>query len=89
MAIDLSGVNSAEMEPHISTDYGIDSPRKAHQVSSNVQGTPLRSLQPAARQTLGRANQMFAFGDPLGRGSFLRDDTSPPDMPQPIRRVGE
>lgn len=86
MPIDLPGVNAADNELHISTDYGTGSP-KPYRVLSNAQSQPRQYVAPAARQTLGRAASMFAFSDPLGRSSFLKDDTLPPELPQGIRRA--
>jgi hypothetical protein len=77
MAVDLPGVNSADSSLHRSTDYGLDDPEKAHQVLSNVQTRPRIGLNPAGKQTLGRAAEMFAFHDPLNRGTFLPDTDAP------------
>lgn len=88
MAVDLPGVNAGDNELHISTDYGVPSTR-AHRDYSNVQATPKQQVLPMAKQTLGRANQMFAFTDPLYRSTFLPDGAPQIEMPSPIRKAVE
>jgi hypothetical protein len=81
MAVDLPGSRAEDSQLDISTDYNIDSPNNAHRVLSNVQSIRRRNVNPAASQTFGRAAEMFAFNDPLNRGTFLPPDKVPSELP--------
>lgn len=81
MAVDVPGTKSEDSQLELSTDYNIDTPNNAHRVLSNVQSISRKKVNPGAAQTFGRASEMFAFEDPLNRGTFLPPDKVPSELP--------
>ncbi len=81
MPVELPGGGVAGGESTMSTDYGVDSPDRAHAVSSNIQMRSVRKPHAVMRETLGRKAEMWAFADPLGQGSVMKQDGMPTEIP--------
>ena len=83
MPIDLPGGRSVGGESTMSTDYGTDSVDNAHAVSSNVQMRSVQKPHAMMKATLGRKAEMWAFSDPLGQGSVMKqEDGAPTEIPR-------
>jgi hypothetical protein len=83
MPIDLPGGKVAGGESTMSTDYGTDSPSQAHQVVSNVAMRSVSKPHAMMKATLGRKAEMWAFADPLGQGSVMKqEDGIPAEIPK-------
>jgi hypothetical protein len=82
MPIDLPGGKSTGGESTVSTDYGTESADSAHAATSNVQMRSVAKPHAMMKATLGRKAEMWAFADPLGQGSVMKqEDGMPTEIP--------
>ena len=81
MPVDLPGGGVAGADSTVSTDYGTDSADNAHSATSNVQMRSVRKPHAMMSATLGRKAEMWAFADPLGQGSVMKQDSLPTELP--------
>jgi hypothetical protein len=83
MPVDLPGGKVAGGDSTVSTDYGTDSPSQAHAAISNVAMRSVNKPQAMMKATFGRKAEMWAFQDPLGQGSVMKqDDGMPTEIPK-------